>query len=45
MAYNKSPNQIKVEMVNDLPPGTNINQIVLEDKDTILDEECEACSA
>ena len=41
----KSLNQIKVEMVNDLPPGTNINQIVLEDKDTILDEECEACSA
>ena len=41
----KSVNQIKVKMVNDLPPGTNINQIVLEDKDTILDDECEACSA
>jgi hypothetical protein len=42
----KAPdNQIKINMVNDLPPGSGINHVVLEDKDTALNDECEACSA
>jgi len=42
---NNSLNQIKVEMINDLPPGTNVKKIVLEDKDMTVDDECEACGA
>jgi hypothetical protein len=43
----KAPNnQIKIDMVNDLPPGVDqIKKIVLEDKDTTINDECEVCSA
>jgi hypothetical protein len=47
-SYGESNNllkQIKVEMVNDLPPGTTIKKIVLEDKDIAIDDTCEACGA
>ena len=39
-------NQIKVSMANPLPPGlTNAKEIKLDDKDTVLDEECMSCGA
>jgi|6_EtaG_2_1085325.scaffolds.fasta_scaffold31346_3 hypothetical protein len=39
-------NQIKIKMMNDLPPGVNYaKEINLDDKDVVLDDECEACSA
>jgi hypothetical protein len=39
-------NQVKVTMANPLPPGlSSAKEIKLEDKDTVLDEECMSCSA
>ena len=39
-------NQINISMANPLPPGlTNAQEIKLEDKDTVLDEECMSCGA
>ena len=39
-------NQIKIKMMNDLPPGVNYaKEINLDDKDVVLDDDCEACSA
>jgi len=39
-------NQIKINMMNDLPPGVGeAKTIDIDDKDVVLDDECEACSA
>ena len=48
LSNGKDP-QIKVTMVNPLPPGVNVGKnIVMEDKDLVLDEEdneCPSCGA
>ena len=39
-------NQINISMANPLPPGlSEATEIKMDDKDTVLDEECMSCGA